>query len=334
MNPSRRLPTIAVLAALALASPIVATALAKQPSATTGAATVVSVSSAVVTGQVTPETKSTDYLFEYGTTTAYGQVTPVVELTGDHTPRTVSATIAGLAPGTTYHFRVKASNKDGLVTGADRTFTTAATTTPGATPAHNGGDAGGDGDAQQPTADVQPALGEAVVVAPAAGTVKVKVAGGAAFAELRSGDAIPVGSLVDTRAGTVKLTSSLADGGTQTGEFRGALFQIRQSEGGGGVTDLVLRGSDFASCRRSAALAAARRKPPVRRLWGHDDGGKFRTHGRNSVATVRGTSWVTTDTCAGTRTTVTEGAVSVRDLRRKRTVLVRAGSSYLARPAR
>jgi hypothetical protein len=45
---------------------------------------------------------------------------------------------------------------------------------------------------------------------------------------------------------------------------------------------------------------------------------------------VRGTSWVTTDTCAGTRTTVTSGAVSVRDLARKRTVLVRAGRSYLA----
>jgi hypothetical protein len=40
---------------------------------------------------------------------------------------------------------------------------------------------------------------------------------------------------------------------------------------------------------------------------------------------------VTTDTCAGTRTTVTEGAVAVRDLRRKRTVVVRAGKSYLAR---
>jgi hypothetical protein len=74
-----------------------------------------------------------------------------------------------------------------------------------------------------------------------------------------------------------------------------------------------------------------RRRLPVRRLWARDRGGRFRTHGRNSVATVRGTSWVTTDTCAGTRTTVTSGAVSVRDVRRRRTVLVRAGHSYLAR---
>jgi len=69
----------------------------------------------------------------------------------------------------------------------------------------------------------------------------------------------------------------------------------------------------------------------VRKLWGQDKGGRFRTHGRNSVATVRGTRWVTTDTCAGTRTTVTEGAVAVRDLRRRKTVVVRAGRSYLAR---
>jgi hypothetical protein len=40
---------------------------------------------------------------------------------------------------------------------------------------------------------------------------------------------------------------------------------------------------------------------------------------------------LTEDTCAGTRTRVTEGSVAVRDLNRKRTVIVRAGHSYLAR---
>jgi hypothetical protein len=46
---------------------------------------------------------------------------------------------------------------------------------------------------------------------------------------------------------------------------------------------------------------------------------------------VRGTKWLTTETCAGTRTTVAAGAVSVLDKVRHRTVLVRAGHSYLAR---
>ena len=69
----------------------------------------------------------------------------------------------------------------------------------------------------------------------------------------------------------------------------------------------------------------------MRKLWGRDSGGSFRTHGRHSQATVRGTRWLTVDRCDGTLTRVTSGAVSVRDFRRHRTVLVRAGHSYLAR---
>jgi hypothetical protein len=111
---------------------------------------------------------------------------------------------------------------------------------------------------------------------------------------------------------------------------------VRQAAKGNGMTDIVLRGGDFGACSATGrkASAAARKRPPVRSLWSSDKDGRFRTHGRHSVATVRGTSWVTTDTCAGTRTTVKEGAVSVRDLRRGTSVLVRAGHSYLARAPR
>ena len=76
------------------------------------------------------------------------------------------------------------------------------------------------------------------------------------------------------------------------------------------------------------------RRPVGRTLWGKDSKGKYRTHGRNSVATVRGTQWMTRETCAGTLTRVTEGAVAVRDVARKKTVLVRKGGSYLARARR
>ena len=68
----------------------------------------------------------------------------------------------------------------------------------------------------------------------------------------------------------------------------------------------------------------------MRRLWGRDSGGSFRTHGRHSHATVRGTRWLTEDRCSGTFTRVTNGAVVVRDLTRRRSVVVRAGHSYLA----
>ncbi len=47
---------------------------------------------------------------------------------------------------------------------------------------------------------------------------------------------------------------------------------------------------------------------------------------------VRGTKWTTTDRCDGTLTTVTRGKVAVRDFRRKKTIIVKAGKSYLAKP--
>ena len=63
------------------------------------------------------------------------------------------------------------------------------------------------------------------------------------------------------------------------------------------------------------AREAGGKRRVVRRLWGKDKHARFRTHGRDSVATVRGTQWVTTDRCDGTVTRVTEGKVLVRDLR-------------------
>ena len=85
---------------------------------------------------------------------------------------------------------------------------------------------------------------------------------------------------------------------------------------------------------RGGSVASASRVRRVRKLWGRDSGGRFRTHGRHSQATVRGTRWLTVDRCDGTLTRVTKGAVAVRDFRRHRTVVVRAGHAYLARAHR
>jgi flagellar basal body rod protein FlgF len=89
----------------------------------------------------------------------------------------------------------------------------------------------------------------------------------------------------------------------------------------------------LARCRSRRAVAGAARSktPTVRSLWGRDRSGKFRTHGRDSVATVRGTTWLTVDRCDGTLTVVKAGAVSVRERRTHRSFLVRAGSRHLAR---
>ena len=45
---------------------------------------------------------------------------------------------------------------------------------------------------------------------------------------------------------------------------------------------------------------------------------------------MRGTKWLVTDTCTTTTTRVTQGAVTVRDTVRKRTVVVRKGGRYVA----
>ena len=134
---------------------------------------------------------------------------------------------------------------------------------------------------------------------------------------------------MDTKRGTVALTSvPKAGAAPETAEFHDGIFRLTQSRG---ITDLKLTEA-LARCPKRSARAAAK-KPKSRKLWGKGSG-KFRTTGNYSAATVRGTEWLVQDSCAGTLTRVQEGTVSVRDKVKKRTVLVRAGKRYLARPRR
>jgi hypothetical protein len=161
------------------------------------------------------------------------------------------------------------------------------------------------------------------------------------FRILEGAAQLPVGSVVDARGGRVELVTSVgAQGHLQAGRFWGSRFEVRQPRAGGGLTSLILRGGDFSSCRRPTAGGSARGVATgsavrrLRRLWGRDRGGRFRTFGRQSQATVRGTRWLTEDRCDGTLTRVASGAVAVFDRSRRKTVIVRAGRSYLARARR
>jgi hypothetical protein len=147
--------------------------------------------------------------------------------------------------------------------------------------------------------------------------------------KLSAAASIPVGALVDTTKGTVQLVAaSSRAGATQTGQFFSGIFKVTQKAAAKPVTDLVLSGGSFARCPKAGG-AAAGGAPTVRKLWGTATG-KFRTTGRYSAATVRGTTWLTTDRCDGTLTRVTKGSVTVRDFVRKRQVVVKAPKSYLA----
>lgn len=176
-----------------------------------------------------------------------------------------------------------------------------------------------------------PKLGSTVVAQTTKGKVRVTNPGSKHAYVLRSTSRVPVGATFDTRDGNVSITSALPGNRTQKGTFWGGFFKVRQSRSRslGGMTTLELRSN--LSCARVQAAAKKKKRKRTNSLWGSDRRGKFRTQGRNATATVRGTRWHTTDTCAGTRVTVTSGAVSVRDAVRKRTVTVRRGHSYLAR---
>lgn len=179
-----------------------------------------------------------------------------------------------------------------------------------------------------------PVLGQSVSLEERSGAVQVKVPGAPSYVPLTAPASVPVGSLINTRKGSVTLRSALPGGKQQSAIFHGGLFEVRQPRNGRGVTELVLRGA-LPTCTRPGAGARAatlsKRRKASRRLWGRDNHGQFRTRGSNSVASVRGTRWYVEDRCDGTLTRVSAGSVSVYDSRRHRSVLVRAGQSYLAR---
>jgi hypothetical protein len=188
-----------------------------------------------------------------------------------------------------------------------------------------------------PTSEV--ALGTSVGVATAQGAVVIRTSEGREVETLPAATAVPVGTHVDARFGTVELTSAVdADGTMQTATFSGGIFEVTQPSAGHGITRVELLGGKWGVCHAQAATrrggaTTARTQKAIRSLWGSDNKGRFETRGRNSVATVRGTRWLTEEFCDGTRTTVRDGAVVVRDLTTGKSTMVKAGHSYFARLA-
>ena len=246
---------------------------------------------ALTTGTVDPDGRARSLgtapdigAYEYGAPpTATGTGTGTVISGGDTTSGTTSGTMTTQSPTTTPDGALPADTQ---------------TTTPGELP---------------PAAP--PVAAETVTVEAAKGTPLVRLPGASTFLPLEDASAIPVGSTVDVTSSRIKLTSVRDTAGrTQTGEFWGGRFVVRQPKAKLLYTDLVLTGSSFAGCpttarratARAAAATAKRRKPRavVRSLWGRDSHGRFRTRGRNSVATVRGTVWLVADRRDGTLTRV------------------------------
>jgi hypothetical protein len=331
----------ALLAPLVACGPALATPVAAahdRPAAVTQAATDVAPDGTTLNGTVTPNGRDTHYVFVYGTS-RYDAHTAVADAGDGSAPVAVSAHIDGLAASTTYHFALVAfSGYHRFANGGDQTFTTTAAPLPAppqpaAQPQPQPQPAPAPSTTFSLTPAGPPVLGQSVNVDVRSGEVKVKLPGTTTYVAVTDLSSIPVGSLLDTREGSITLRSALPGGRTQSGIFHGGLFEIRQLASG--TTELKLRGAPPA-CPRARASAAAttkkkKKKKPPRRLWGHDDHGNFRTRGGNSVATVRGTIWFVEDRCDGTLTRVSKGTVSVYDSHRHVSVVVHAGHSYLAK---
>jgi hypothetical protein len=117
------------------------------PAATTLPAGPLSATTADFNGSVTPNGPPTTYFYEWGTTTAYGTVTPTVSAgDGDMVIQPLTTPIAGLTPSTTYHYQLVATNSLGTTQGGDQSFTTPPQSGPGPTgPAGTNGTNGTNG---------------------------------------------------------------------------------------------------------------------------------------------------------------------------------------------
>jgi hypothetical protein len=122
-SPSWRLGATLLLAGI-LSSGVGVAAILAAPAATTGPVSAVGPTSATASGTVNPNGRSTSWHFEYGTTTSYGKRTSSKSAGSGNANIQVSGSLTGLAPGTTYHYRLVATNGDGTVRGGDGIFTT------------------------------------------------------------------------------------------------------------------------------------------------------------------------------------------------------------------
>jgi hypothetical protein len=121
------------LASLALMLPLASQAAANNsktapnstapapPHVSTGGVTHATATSATLEGSIDPHNLATTYYFQYGATVAYGaQTTPASLPAGSATVKVVQV-VTGLQQG--YHYRLVATNADGMKVGHDRSFT-------------------------------------------------------------------------------------------------------------------------------------------------------------------------------------------------------------------
>ena len=174
----------------------------------------------------------------------------------------------------------------------------------------------------------QPSLGNSMDIQTDAGSVRYREPGASRFTNLTAVTRVPSGTIIDATNGTVGITSVTDSGQLQSADFYKGVFRAVQARGAHGLTEAQLFGGAFNRC--PAGLRAAKVPQTIRRLWG-SGAGKFRTKGRFATSSIRGTTWLTEDRCDGTLIRVTQGAVTVQDFVRRKSIVLHVGQRYFAR---
>ena len=194
-----------------------------------------------------------------------------------------------------------------------------------------------------PVTGEPPLHGIRVAAEPVEGTVKVKKPGQKAFGVLTELSLIPVGSKVDTRGSRVRLIAATGQLGSEAlddpVEFYAGLFKIIQKPGNNAPATAKLiqklgcgkkKSAKQATASDGGPTAVVSRKRRRRRVWGSGSG-SYSTAGSGGTGSVRGTTWLTKDTCKGTKFTVTEGlGITVFDFKKKKKIKLGPGDKYFA----
>jgi hypothetical protein len=94
------------------------------PTVSTGPATQVTGTTALLQGTVNPRGAITQCYFQYGNSADYGFTSAYTSAGTGKSTVTVDCPISGLRPATTYHYRIAGKNRNFTSYGIDRTFTT------------------------------------------------------------------------------------------------------------------------------------------------------------------------------------------------------------------
>ncbi|MEA2458876.1 MAG: hypothetical protein QOC95_1848 [Thermoleophilaceae bacterium] len=168
-----------------------------------------------------------------------------------------------------------------------------------------------------------PWLAHTLLASSIRGRVSTKQPGDRRWRRLTGTRHMLIGTRFDVTNGTVRITTAANRlGEMQSGDFNGGRFTVTQRDAPRPFTVLTLQGGNLGACATGAGAGAARARR--RHLFGRS-GGHFRSRGRNSSATTRGTSWETEDTCAGTATNVMLGKIDVHDFARDAVVPIARG---------